>query len=82
MREPLTIGTRKPTMNEMPRQPKAPKPALGRPPRDPSGASERQVKIRLTEAEHEAWTRAAEHRGTTVVSWVRDLGNRACRGAR
>jgi hypothetical protein len=60
------------------------KSVMGPPRRAPGGdISTEQVKIRLTPDELAAWTKAAEAADApSVVSWVRDLGNRAARGVR
>jgi hypothetical protein len=45
--------------------------AIGGKTRDPSGKPSRIVGIRVTDAEREAWQRAADARGVSLTEWLR-----------
>jgi hypothetical protein len=50
---------------------------MGRRPRDPSGAVSKLVPIKLTNAEHEQYRKAADRAGLTFSEWARERLSRA-----
>lgn len=73
---PLTSGTASSMLERMAQARRREKAVIGRP-RRTEALADHQVKIRLTTGEYAAWSKAARASDTTVVSWARDLGNRA-----
>lgn len=62
--------------------PRARKPKVGRPPLPAGLAASERVELRLTPAQREQWTQAAERQGVTLKAWLVEAAELAiARGA-
>jgi hypothetical protein len=50
---------------------------MGRPPIDPSGPLGRLLQIRLSDADHDDYERAADKAGMKLSAWIRDCLSKA-----